>query len=269
MTAATDTAAPKPARGWALVGEQELRDLWLGGRAAVLSVAFSLLMSVVAYMVATNQALNFLEQRESVNLTLQVAVAVGALLVLMTAADSISGERERSTLEALLLTPVSRYGLVGGKMIAALSLWLAAFAISVPYVWFLGRGIGLVDEAVVAGFVVGTMLAVFLASVGIVISTFAGSNRLSLSVSLFLLIVLFAPTQLPASAKNGWLGELLLRINPITGGEHYIGRLMVNAHGWTDDFSWLVSPIVASVVGVAVAAYVGGRHIRLGKAGDG
>ena len=93
-------------RGWVVVLEQELRDLWLGGRGLLLCLAFSGLLSVIAYLVATNTALNFLEQRESVNLTLQVAIAVGALLALLAAADAVSGERERGTLESLLLTPV-------------------------------------------------------------------------------------------------------------------------------------------------------------------
>jgi ABC-2 type transport system permease protein len=61
-----------PRRAWPAVVEQELRDLWIGGRGLALSVAFSVLMSVVAYLVATNRGLNFLEHRETVNLTLQV-----------------------------------------------------------------------------------------------------------------------------------------------------------------------------------------------------
>ena len=113
-----------------VVAGQELRDLWLGGRALLLTLALSLLLSVVSYLVATNQALNYLEQRESVNLTLQVAVAVGALLALLAAADTISGERERGTLESLLVTPVSRQGLTAGKLMAALSLWVGAFAVT-------------------------------------------------------------------------------------------------------------------------------------------
>ena len=52
---------------------KELRDLWVGGRGLLLGLAFSVLLSVITYLVATNTALNFLEQRESVNLTLQVA----------------------------------------------------------------------------------------------------------------------------------------------------------------------------------------------------
>ena len=135
------------ASGWAIVLAQELRDLWLGGRGLQLCFGFSVLLSIIAYLVATNSALNFLEQREAVNLTLQVAVAVGALLSLLAGADAVSGERERGTLEALLLTPVSRRQILTGKLLAALSLWLAAFAIAVPYVWFLGRGVGIVVEA--------------------------------------------------------------------------------------------------------------------------
>src|SRR4029077_7349765 len=115
--------------GWTVIVRQELRDLWLGGRALVLSLAFSLLLSVVSYLVATNRALNFLEQRESVNLTLQVAVAVGGLLALLASADSLSGERERGTIESLLLTPVSRREIAMGKLLGSLSLWLAAFVI--------------------------------------------------------------------------------------------------------------------------------------------
>jgi ABC-2 type transport system permease protein len=268
-TTATAAAATRPAGGWTTVLGQELRDLWIGGRALVLSVAFSLLLSVIAYLVATNQALNFLEQRESVNVTLQVAIAVGSLLVLLTAADSISGERERATLESLLVTPVSRLGLTAGKQLAALSLWIAAFVITIPYVWFLGRGIGLVDEALLTGLVVGTLLAIVLASLGIIISVFSGSNRVSLSVSLFLLLALFAPTQLPSSAQQGWAGELLLRLNAITAGEHYVGRIVVNAHGWRDDASWLVSPIVCAVGLAVLAALVGGRCTRLGRGGTG
>ena len=97
--AASRAATEKSASGRTIVLEQELRALWLGGRALVMCFAFSLLLSVIAYLVATNTDLNFLEQRESVNLTLQVAIAVGALLALLAAADTISGERERGTLE--------------------------------------------------------------------------------------------------------------------------------------------------------------------------
>ena len=99
-----------------------------------------------------------------------------------------------------------------------------------PYVWFLGRGVGAVGDALATGALVGTLLAVFLTALGLLVSVFAGSNRVSLSVSLFVLLALFAPTQFPTSAKQGWAGDLFLRANPMTAGEHYVGKIVVDGH---------------------------------------
>jgi len=247
----------------AVVARQELRDLWIGGRGLVLAFAFSILLSAITYLGATNQALNFLESREAVNLTLQVAVGVGAMLALLAAADAISGERERGTLESLLLTPVAREGLVAGKLVAALSLWLGALLLTVPYVWFLGHDVGAAGEAVGTGALAGTLLAVGLTAFGTVVSALADSNRISLSVSLFTLLALFAPTQLPAGAQHGWAGEALLRVNPVTAAEHYVGAVVVDQHGWTRDLGWLASPLIAAVALTVVAVAVMPRFLRL------
>jgi ABC-2 type transport system permease protein len=249
----TTSALTPPLRPWSIVARQELRDLWLGGRALVLLFAFSLLLGVITYLTATNSLLNFLEQRESVNLTLQIGVAVGALLVLLTTADAFSGERERGTLESLLLAPIHRVDLVVGKWIAALSIWLAAFLVAVPYVWFLARGIGIVGVAIASGLVVGSLLSLFVAGLGLLVSSLVASNRVSLSVSLLVLLAVFAPTQLPAGAQQGWAGDLLIRIDPVSAGLHYLGTIVVDGHGAGEDLSWLVSPAVAAALGVVLA----------------
>src|SRR5581483_9561440 len=263
VTTAAGVGRQPRGRLWLVVLQQELRDLWLGGRGLALSLAFGVLLSIVAYLVATNRGLNFLEHRETVNLTLQVAVAVGTLLTLLAGADAISGERERGTLESLLTAPVPRLELVAGKLVASLSLWAAAFAITLPYVWFLGRGVGIVADSIVTGAAVGTLLALALASLGLLVSLAAASNRVSLSLGLFLLLALFTPTQLPAGAQSGWLGDLLLRSDPITAGEHYVGKIVVDGHGWSEDLSWLLSPAVAAVVLSAACLVCGSRLLTL------
>jgi ABC-2 type transport system permease protein len=253
--------------GAGVVLEQEARDLWAGGRGPVLAFAFSVVLSVIGYLLATNTALNFLEVRESVNLVAQVTMAVGTLLALLAAADAISGERERGTLEAVLLTPIGRGALAGGKLAASLSLWLAAFVVAVPYLWFFGRSLGLVGVAVVVTLAVGTLLAVFLAALGLVSSLFSSSNRVSLAVSLFVLLALLAPTQLPAGAQRGVAGEALLRVDPLTAGETYVGKVLVNGHGVGDDLAWLASPLAAAVAGAALAVALGARFTTLGGGG--
>lgn len=252
-----------------IIAGQECRDLWLSGRGPVLTFAYAALLSAVTYLAATNQILNFLEQRESVNLVLQIAVAVGVLLTLVVAADAISGERERGTLESLLLTPVSRGSIVLGKLVAAMSLWGAVFVVALPYLWVLGKGVAVVGEAVLLGLVVGTLLALSMAAVGLLISARSSTNKVSLAASLFLLLALFAPTQLPAMPTSS-VGDLLVRINPVTAGMHYIGLVLLKGHTWTQDLSYLISP-VAAVVATAVALVVmGPRIVRLtGGVGSG
>jgi len=202
------------------------------------------------------------EQRESVNLAMQVAVTVGVLVTLVVSADAISGERERGTLEALLLTPVSRRAIVGGKLVGALTLWFGAFAVSAPYVWVLGHGVSLVAEALLLGLVVGTLLAFALAALGLLISSVSNSNKISLSVSLFLLLALFAPTQLPASPQ-GWFGDVLVRVNPVGAAVHYLTTVLVDGQDWTSNLSYLVSPVLlAALTGGALVA-AGSRMVRL------
>lgn len=258
MTTPTDSSARSVA-GWLVVAERELRDLWVGGRGLWLLVAYASLLSVTSYLTATDQALNFLEQREAVNVTVQLTVAVGGLLVLLVAADAVSGERDRGTLETLLLTPVSRRSLVVGKSVAAMSLWFAAFGVAVPYLAYLARGVDLTGVAIVVGLGVGTLLAVCLAGYGLAISCRSGSSRFSLALSLFGLLAIFAPTQLPASVQRAWAGEWLQRIDPITAGLHYVSEVIVSGRPPARDATWLIGPVLAAVLAVAVALAIAGR----------
>jgi ABC-2 type transport system permease protein len=236
---------------WRTVAAQECRDLWVGGRGPLLLFAFSILLSAMTYLAATNRAMNFLEQREAVNLTLQVALSVGVLLTLLVSADAISGERERGTLEALLLTPVSRRAIVGGKLLAAITLWLACLVVALPYLWVLGRGVAVAGQAALLALLVGTLLAAGLGGLGLLISACSTSNKTSLAVSLLLLLVLFAPTQIPALPKTGF-GEVVVRVNPIGSALHYISQSLVSRRSWTYDLSYLASPAILACVACGV-----------------
>ena len=78
-----------------------------------------------------------------------------------------------------------------------------------------------------------------------------------------MLLALFVPTQLPSSAQQGWAGDLLLRLNPMTAGEHYVGKIVTNGHAWSQDVSWLASPLIAAALFVTVALLAGARFTGL------
>jgi ABC-2 type transport system permease protein len=258
-----DVRASEGQSGWLVVAEQESRDLWSSGRGLILLFLFSVLLSGVAYLTSTNLALNFLEQRESVNLVLQFAIAVGVLATLVVSADGISGERERGTLETLLVTPVSRRSIILGKLIAALTLWFATFLISIPYVWVLGRDVGILGPALALGLSVGTLLAVGLGSIGLLISAACNSNKTSVGASIFLLLILFAPTQLPSGLPQGWFFEVLLRANPVASGLAYISSLLVEGHSWTQDLSYLITPLLTAIIAGGALVLAGPQLVRL------
>jgi ABC-2 type transport system permease protein len=258
-----DMRADEGQSRWLVVAEQECRDVWTSGRGLILLFLFSVLLSAVTYLTSTNLALNFLEQRESVNLVLQFAVAVGVLATLVVSADGISGERERGTLETLLVTPVSRRSIIAGKLIAALTLWIATFGISIPYLWVLGYEVGILGAALAVGFCVGTILAIGLGSIGLLISGASNSNKTSIVASIFLLLILFAPTQLPSGLPQGWFFEALLRANPVASGLTYISSLLVQGRSWTQDLSYLITPLLTMIIAGGALILAGPRLVRL------
>ncbi len=233
------------------------------GRGPMLLLLFSALLSAVTYLAASNRAMNFLEQREAVNLLVQFAVGVGVLVTMVVCADGLSGERERETLESILVAPVSRRAILGGKLAAGLSLWLGAFLVSIPYVWVLGRGLGIIAQALALAMIVGTLIAVGLASIGLLISGLSNSNKASLAGSVFLLLILFAPTQLPTELPQVWFFDALLLLNPVTSGLAYISAQLVEGHRWTQDLAYLVSPLLTMLIAGGVLVLAGPRLVRL------
>ena len=247
--------------GWTVVAGQELRDLWLGTRGVALVLAFSVVLSVLTVLVAGNADLNLLDARQTVGLCVQVTLGLGTLAVLIIRADSISGERERGTQEHLLLTPVLRRDLVAGKLVAALSVWAAVLSVSLPYILVLARGPGIAGDAMLL-LVVGTLVAVAFAGLGLTVSSVSRTNRSSLIIALLALLALAIPSQLPASAIKGALGDILVLANPAVAGFKLVGTVIVDQSTWSSQWNLFIAPLAASVI-LTVLAVASSRKISL------
>jgi len=124
------TAASAP---WRVVCARELRDLWIGGKALHLIFLYTILLGLYSFLLASNVEVNLLPVKEMIQEVVKTAIVVCLLMSMIVAADGITAERERATLEGLLLTPASRTQIVFGKYLAAVSTIPAALAITVPY----------------------------------------------------------------------------------------------------------------------------------------
>lgn len=242
----SDTLGLAPPAVW-LVLKQELIDLWLGGRVFVLLILFSVLMSITTLLRQAESQMSLIPPAEMVFLTLLGSISFGLFIGLILGADSISGERERATLESLLLTPVSPQQIVLGKFLAALSPWPVAFILSIPYMAILSQGNKVFGEAIVAGAILGTVLAVAFTGFGMLMSIWSKSNKTSLFVSLLVYIIFLIPTQFPGSAQKGDLGYFAQQLNPLQATSEFLEKFLVNNRTIAERSTYLIAAFLSTI----------------------
>ncbi len=260
MTPTTRTRA-----SWTVVARQETSDLWLSSKGLSVLFGFTVLLSVLAYLASADAGINLLDARESVGLIVQTSIGLGTLAALVVSADAISGERERGTLEALLVTPIPRRSLVIGKLLAASTVWVASLLVALPFVAVMADGLGVASDAVVVLVVAGALVAAALTALGLAISAVSMSNRVSLAASVAVLLLMAAPSQLPAVKASGALGSILIKANPVSAGLALANNVLVKQEPWADQTIYLISPLVAAVVLTALAIALSTR-LELGGA---
>lgn len=263
-----DSAQTGSSQVWRVVFLKELGELWIGGKALILLILFSILLGVMSFLLATNSELSLIPPKEMVFLMLQAGIAVGLFISLIIGADSISGERERATLEGLLLTPVSRRQIVFGKFLAAVSPWPAALVISIPYLAVLSPDGGILLQALLWGGLLGTLLVTAFTCLGILVSSWSNSNKTSLFVSLGIYLICLLPTQFPGAAQAGFMGQFIKRINPMESVNHFLEKVVVNNRTLEEMGTWLLAPVLFTVLifGILFWYAAPGLCLEAGKA---
>jgi len=248
---------------WWLVCKKELRDIWIGGRALNLIIAYTILVSIYTYSTAKGSVTNFVPPKEMVFELCKLVMVVGVFMSLIIGADSLSGERERGTFEVLLLTPASRRQIIVGKFFAAVSPWFVAFAIAIPYMKVLAQGDEVFGQGVLWCGVLGTVLAPAFAALGMFVSFWAGNNKTSMFISLLIYLLFLLPTQLSGHAQGGFMGLLFQKMNPMGAPRVFLAYLLVNNHTLQDSTSWLLSPVLFAGLMFVLLFWYAGSGLRL------
>ncbi len=253
---------------WWLILTRELTELWVGGKALILLLIYSIMLGGITYVLASNSELSLIPQNEMVYETLKTAIAVALFMGLIIGADSLSGERERSTLESLLLTPTSRRQIVAGKFLAAISVWPAAFLITIPYLTVLGKGDQVVGPAVIAGALLGSVLAIAYTGLGMFVSFWCNTNKTSYFVNMGIYILVLVPAQLPGRAQTGVMGQFLQWVNPLAATNHFLSKILVNNRTVAEWWTWLIPPVVFAllILGLLLVYAAPGLRLEGGRA---
>ena len=260
--------SPSAAATWWLVFKRELSDLWIGGKALNFTLFYTLLLGGYAYWQSHDSAVSLMPPKEMVFELQKVAMMVAVFMGLIIGADSLSGERERSTLESLLHTPASRRQIVVGKFLAAASNWPMALIITVPYAYVLAQGDEVFGQAVMWTAIIGSVLVPAFTALGMFVSFWCANNKSSMFVSLSLYLIFLLPTQLQGRAQSGFMGLLFQALNPMTATPHFLAGILVNNRTVAEYREFLVSTVVMLVVTFVLLFWYGAPalHLDAGRA---
>jgi ABC-2 type transport system permease protein len=181
---------------------------------------------------------------------------------LVIGADMLSGERERSTLESLLLTPVSRRQIITGKFLAGISAWPVAFLIAIPYLYVLSQGDEVLVPAILWGALTGTVLVLAYTGLGMLVSFWSSSNKVSYFISLGIFVLLLVPAEMPGKSA-GAAGQFLQWINPMGAVNHFLSKHLVNYRPVSEFWTWLISSVAFLLLVLIFLFLVAAPALRL------
>jgi ABC-2 type transport system permease protein len=248
---------------WWLVFKREMEDLWIGGKALILMLIYSIILGVTVYVYCFNSELILTPPREATYEILKNAMSISLFIALVIGADSLSGERDRGTLESLLLTPANRRQIIAGKFLAGLSQWPAAFLIILPFIKLLSQLDQIFLPALIWGALTGTILVIGYTCLGMLVSFWSATNKTSYFFSLGIYILFLIPAQLPGRAETSEEGQFFQWVNPLASINHFLSNRLVNYRPVDEYWTWLVTPAVFSIVTVLLLFLYAAPGLRL------
>jgi hypothetical protein len=255
---ASDSAVPT----WKLVLKRELTDLWIGGKAFNLLLLYSILLGLMLYTYSFSAELSIVPPQEAVYEMLKNSMAFSIFVGLIIGADSISGERDRSTLESLLLTPVNRRHIIIAKLLAGISPWPAAYLIVLPFLYVLAQGNEVLGPAMFWGAITGTVLVLGYTGLGMLVSFWSSSNKISYFVSLSIYALHLVPVELTGDGVD-ITGEIFQWLNPVSAVNYFLSKHLVHYRTFGEYWPWLVSSVLLAVVTVGLLLNFSRSRLRL------
>lgn len=245
-----------------LVASKEVKESLYGVRGSMWAVLSALVLSLMSYLLLTDKELSLLDQTEMLYIVTSLSVGLGLLVAGILGGDAVAGERERSTLESALLTPIRRGSLVAGKILAVLAAWLLIFAISAPYILVVGASSTVSAPALIYTFGLGTLCVAGFAALVVGMSALASSGRSVTLGSLAIFIAMAAPTLLGTALQKSWFGNIYNALSPFAQVQLSLDSVIVDKESLLIQLPH-IGALVAFVVLAAVFAALATRRVSL------
>jgi ABC-type transport system involved in multi-copper enzyme maturation permease subunit len=190
----------------------------------------SFILSVTIFLLLTNVELNLLDQSEMLWLISKILIGASLLFITVDAASIISSEFEKGTIETLFLAPLNLKQLILGKFLSSLTLWLALFLLALPYLLVASAGGELTFSLIAYLGLFSLLLIASFTMISFGIALFSRSTKVSISISLGILLIFFLPALSSSALKTSPLSTILGVLNPIDATFSSLDNILVDFH---------------------------------------
>ncbi len=208
---------------------KECREDIFAVRGMGLYLTAAMVLSAFGLLLVGNTELSLLDNAQAVYMMAGIILALAALIAVVRGSDAFAGERDRQTLEALLVTPVSGNELAAGKLAALMISWLFLYLLAVPYIWAVGSSGQNLLPALLYLFVTGTILIVIFGSLVLGLSARVRSFKGAMSSGLILFLFAAAPVALGPSLRQSSVGLILDWLNPFAIAMNMLDAVIIDS----------------------------------------
>ena len=225
-----------------LIAGKESGELLLSLRGLAWLLAVAVVLSGFGLLLVGDTELSLLDNAQVVYDMVGIVTALGALLALIVGVDTIAGERERGSLVPLLLTPVSRDGILLGKLGGVAIAWAVMYLLAAPYLWAVGSTGQNLAKGLLALALLGTPVVLGFGFFGIGLGARFAMSRTGLLIGLIALVLAASPLLLGPSLRQSAIGRAFDAVNPFSAAINAYDAVIIDSQ-----------PIAAQMLNLAVA----------------
>jgi ABC-2 type transport system permease protein len=235
--------------------KKELRENFYVMKGYIWLIITAIIFSIMSYSFVSVKELSLLAQTEVIVTMSKLIVVLSLLITIALAAVSFSNEREESTLESLLLTPVSKMQLAFGKLIGVLLMGILVLIIALPYIITLSYGTGLVMRVALFIIVSGSIIAFSYACISISLSILLGSSKSSIITSIIFFILTGLPSLLSTSIKRAGFGAVIEKVSPLSNMFNLMKAVIIEKQGFAGMMKFIIPILIFSFVAYMFLIY--------------
>ena len=213
-----------------LVKKEFMEDL-MATRGSIFLVIACVVLSIFSVLLVGNTELSLLDNAQAVYMMSGIIMALASLVSVIRGSDGFAGERERNTLEPLMLTHVTGQRLTLAQLIGIMFSWLILFVLSLPYLWAVGSTGQNLLPTMQYLFITGTFMVLIFGGLALAFSAKARSFKSALSIGLTIFLLAGSPVILGPSLRQSTVGRAIDLLNPFASALNTLDSVIIDSQG--------------------------------------